>query len=109
MLLPVKQSVAFMQQLQANAAMQQRIKGVLVDDTGGQAQACCSSEIHRLCSAHGRTANIPTAQLLYVISVSLASIYRREERDRSTYKLSGVLGKQALAMHKGTFCGGKSC
>jgi hypothetical protein len=34
LLLPVKQSVAFMQQLQSSPELQQRIKGVLFDDTG---------------------------------------------------------------------------
>jgi hypothetical protein len=45
-LLPVKQSVAFMQQLQSSAEMQQHIKGVLFDDTGGW-------HLHQLCCAEG--------------------------------------------------------
>jgi hypothetical protein len=40
-LLPVKQSMAFMQQLQSSAEMQQHIKGVLFDDTGEQQMQTC--------------------------------------------------------------------
>lgn len=39
-LLPVKQSVDFMQKLQSNNAWQERIKGVLVDDTGDTLWFC---------------------------------------------------------------------
>jgi hypothetical protein len=44
-LLPVKQSVAFMQQLQSSAEMQQCIKGVLFDDTGQQRQLLACSAL----------------------------------------------------------------
>jgi hypothetical protein len=48
-LLPVKQSVAFMQQLQSSTDMQQRIKGVLFDDTGQR-------QLQHLHCSHGSTA-----------------------------------------------------
>jgi hypothetical protein len=73
-LLPVKQSIAFMQQLQASPEMQQHIKGVLFDDTGtprlfillSNAAAviqkhACSLTLHMLCTPRTQSSVSPAS------------------------------------------------
>lgn len=53
-LVPVKQSVPFMQQLAADRALQQHVKGLLIDDTGADSRA-----MHTDCPAPAAAAAAP--------------------------------------------------